>query len=314
MGFDLYFAGAVYSECMEYCKEKNACKLFTQMGERNEINKWVQEKKEGKITNKIFVDSGAYTAHTKLKEVDVDEYIAYVNSISEYIDVFAQVDKIPGQFRKPRTTEEIKKAPELSWQNYLYMRDRVKEPDKLIPIFHQDEHFDWLENMLEWKDINYKHIPYIGISSSKDKAPKDRYEWYKDVFTIIRASSNPKVKTHSFGTSSINHINAFPFYSSDATSWIRCAANGNIMTEFGTILVSGRQQFEPDHINSKKTSKKALAEYVKSFGFDLEKLIHDTETSKANIERLNFNIAFLQDFADKFETSKINSFKKGGLF
>ncbi len=314
MGFDLYFAGNSYNEVMEYAKEKKVCKLFTQMGERKAINNWCDDKREGTINNKIFVDSGAYTAHTQGKEVNVDEYISYVNGIDSEIDLLAQVDKIPGRFGVLRTKEELLAAPEESWNNYLYMRDKVKSVEKLVPIFHQDEDFRWLKNMLEYKDENGNHIPYIGISSSKDKAPKYREAWYWKVFATIQASSNSNVKTHSFGTSSIRHLELFPFTSSDATSWVRGAAFGSITTDFGTILVSGVQDKDKRHINACPISYKALEEYVNKYGFNLKELIYDSEESKAHIKRQCFNIAYLQNWADNYEYKGPKSFIRKGLF
>lgn len=314
MIFDLYFAGSSYEEVMKYGKEKNICKLFTQAGERKSITEWANEKIEGKIKNKLFVDSGAYTSHTKGHDVDVDDYINYVNNLDEGITLFAQVDKIPGKFGIPRTREEILKAPAESWDNYLYMRNKVKSPEKLVPIFHQDEQFRWLENMLEWKDENGHHIPYIGISSSKDKAPKFREAWYWKVFDVIERSSNPGVKTHSFGTSSIRHLETFPFTSSDATSWLRGAAFGSITTDYGTILVSGVQDKDKAHINACPISYDNLKEYVLNYGFELNELIYDTEDSKAHIKRQMFNIAYLQKWAENYQYKGPKSFIRKGLF
>jgi len=314
MGFDLYFAGHSCKEIMEYAKEKKVCKLFTQMGERKVINNWCDDKRKGKINNKIFIDSGAYTAHTQGKEVNVDEYISYINGIDSDINLFAQVDKIPGRRGAIRTKEELLFAPEESWKNYLYMREKVKSVEKLVPIFHQDEDFKWLKNMLEFKDENGKHIPYIGISSSKDKPLKYREAWYWKVFAIIQASSNPNVKTHSFGTSCIRHLELFPFTSSDATSWIKTAVFGSIITDFGIILVSGIRDKNKRHINACPISYKVLEEYVNKYGFSLEELIYDSEESKASIKRQCFNLAYLQNWADNYEYKGPKSFIRKGLF
>ena len=55
----------------------------------------------------ISIDSGAFSVHTKGIELDVDEYINYINSIDDDIHIFAQVDKIPGEFGKEKTKEQI---------------------------------------------------------------------------------------------------------------------------------------------------------------------------------------------------------------
>lgn len=75
----------------------------------------------------------------------MDEYIDYVNGLDNEVDLIAQVDTIPGSFGVIRTADETVIAPELSWQNYLYMRDKIISVDKLVPIFHQDEDFKWFK-------------------------------------------------------------------------------------------------------------------------------------------------------------------------
>ncbi len=314
MGFDLYFAGAVIEEVTDYLKELGVCKLFSQLTERRDINSWADAMRKGEISSKLFVDSGAYTAHTKGALLDVDEYIEYINSLDDALTLFAQVDHIPGKFGVPRTRQDILEAPKKSWENYLYMRKRVISPHKLLPIFHQDEPFEWLHNMLEWRDEEGRPIPYIGISSSKDKAPKYREDWYWKVFSIIQKSSNPNVKTHAFGTSSTKHLELFPFTSADATSWIQTAVHGSIETDFGTITVSGVQENSKEHIKHCPISFKALKEYVESFGFELNNLIYDTDGRKAYAERMKFNAAYLKRWADNYEYKGPKSFINRGLF
>ena len=314
MGFDLYFAGMVTNEENEYSKKLGVHKLFSQLLQRSQINSWADAIRKGEVSSKLFVDSGAYTAHTKGALLDVDEYIEYINSLDDVLTLFAQVDHIPGRFGVPRSRQDILEAPKKSWENYLYMRDRVLSPHKLIPIFHQDEPFEWLQNMLEWRDEKGEPIPYIGISSSKDKGAKYREDWYWKVFSVIQRSSNPNVKTHAFGTSSTKHLELFPFTSADATSWIQTAVNGSIETDFGTIMVSGVQENSKKHIKHCPISFEVLKEYVKSFGFELDELIYDTDDSKAYAQRLKFNIAYLKRWADNYEYKGPKSFINRGLF
>ena len=50
---------------------------------------------------------------------------------------------LPGFFNEDGTRikskEDYDESARLSWENYLYMRERVKEPDKLMPVFHFGE-------------------------------------------------------------------------------------------------------------------------------------------------------------------------------
>lgn len=136
MAFNLYFAGSQCKEADELMVKLNCNRLFSQENDRKNISNWQNYKHSRRTQYKgnIFIDSGAFSVHTKGIELDVDEYIEYINSIDKDIHIFAQVDKIPGEFGKQKTKEQILEAPALSWKNYLYMKDRVNSRDKLLPM------------------------------------------------------------------------------------------------------------------------------------------------------------------------------------
>ena len=114
MSFDLYFAGCQNKMLYDWLAQNDGCKLFSQVLERPDIEYWCS-----KNSGKLFIDSGAYTVYTRNIDLDVDEYIKYINSIDEHLTIFAQVDKIPGLYGQPKTKEQILEAPELSWKNYI---------------------------------------------------------------------------------------------------------------------------------------------------------------------------------------------------
>ena len=99
-----------------------------------------------------------------------------MNSIDDQVYIFAQVDKIPGEWGKPKTPEQLAEAPILSWENYKYMVKKVKSPKKLLPIFHQGEDFKYLQQMLDYvypEDVLDKScvgqpVDYIGVSCNKE--------------------------------------------------------------------------------------------------------------------------------------------------
>ena len=291
MAFNLYFAGSGNTKWEECLLEHNCNRLASQLNDKKVITDWLEYKKTGKASGKLFIDSGAFSAHTKNSEVDVDKYVTYLNEIDDLVDVFAQVDKIPGEFRKPKTLSQCIEAPKLSWENYLQMRDMVKSPDKLLYIFHQNESFEWLRKCLN-ATFNGKPIPYIGISPANDKSTKEKRKWFDTVFQIIRDSNNPNIKTHAFGMTSLKALETYPFYSADSTSWIMTGANGSIMTEFGIIPVSDKQLNNPEHIVHIQNEE--LVSYIEDFGFNIEELGTDYT------ERIKFNAVYLQDWANNY--------------
>lgn len=300
MSFDLYFAGGQNRMLYDWLAQNNGCKLFSQVSDRSDIEYWCS-----KDSGKLFIDSGAYTVYTKNIDLDVDEYIKYINSIDEHLTIFAQVDKIPGVYGQPKTKEQILEAPELSWKNYCYMRERVKSPDKLLPIFHRRENWKYLHQMLE-TTFDGKHIPYIGLATTTDSTVKEKEEWFNKCFDIIKKSSNPNVKTHAFGMTSLRLLEQYPFTSADSTSWIMVGANGNIMTPFGLMTVSDSQSHLKNHI-SNNIGEEKLKKYLQSIGIELYLVKTDYKY------RMLANLIYLKNWADNY-VYKCSSINRKKLF
>lgn len=306
MAFDLYFAGSAEAEVNNFIFEQGCNHLYSQYNDRSQIAKWneLADAHPENTTSKLFIDSGAYTVYTRQKTLDVDEYINYLNSMDKYLTIFAQVDKIPGVHGQPKTKEQVLEAPKLSWENYLYMREKVNSPDKLLPIFHRREDFSWLEQMLE-TTFDSKHIPYIGIAATTDSSTKEKEAWFEKVFEVIRNSSNPNVKTHAFGMTSLKLLEKFPFTSADSTSWLMTAVTGGIMTKYGVICVSDRQYNNKDHIKHlSDTARKDIDEYIQSFGFTWEELAAEYKN------RHKFNVLYLKQWCENYKYKGNHSHKR----
>lgn len=287
MTFNFYFAGFGCKEADAECMKLNKLRLLSYYLDKPRVELWREEKMP------IFLDSGAFTAHTKGVEIDVNDYIGYINERDEYLTCFAQLDTIPGEFGKPKTKEQLEEAPEKTWENYLYMYDKVKSPKKLMPIFHQGEDFKHLRRMLEHKP----KIEYMGISPANDVSTPRKAVWMAECFEIIKKSSNPKVKTHAFGMTSLPLLEQFPFYSADSTSWLMSGRTGGIMTKYGSnLIISENLIKDPNHVvHMGKPFLKELERYVGKFGFNLEELQKDYK------KRMLFNMHYLTDWASKYE-------------
>ena len=294
--FQLYFAGGWNKEVDVYLQEHNLNRLGSQLGERPLFENWVEAKKNGHGGH-LFVDSGAWTAHSRGVELDIDEYIQYVNDHDEYFYIFAQGDKIPGRFRQEKTYQDKVTAPELSWKNYLYMVDRVKSPFKLLPIFHQGEEFKWLQNILNYTDELGNHIPYIGLSPANDSGVPMKIEFLRRCFSIIKKSNNPNVRTHAFGMTSLDVLEKFPLTSADSTSWIMAAANGSIYTPYSTLPISSKSNVPGHYRTLMGKEKKAVDDYIEAQGFTAEQAGEDYKVRmKINI---NYLIKWMQDYEYK---------------
>lgn len=307
MAFNLYFAGSQCKEADELMVRFNCNRLFSQENDRKNISNWQKynHSRRTQYKGNLFIDSGAFSVHTKGIELNVDEYIDYINSIDEDIHIFAQVDKIPGEFGKPKTLNQIENASVLSWENYLYMKDKVISRDKLLPIFHQGERFEWLHNMLSYKHSDGLPIEYIGISPANDKHTAEKEVWIQKCFSIIKNSSNPDVKTHAFGMTALPVLERYPFTSADSTSWLMTGANGSIMTPHGTVLVSDRALTDPNHImNRGCEAVTAIRNYVSKLGYSLEDCMTNYKI------RMCVNIRFLKNWADSYKYNPLTVSKK----
>lgn len=308
-GFNLYFAGSLNKVFEEDLKDKGAHRLASQLLDKAVIEGWMEGRDAGRCKGHLLIDSGAFSAHTRDAEVDVDAYIDFLNRIDPYVHVCAQVDKIPGKFRKPKTRQELEEAPELSWQNYLYMRPKLKSPEKLLPIFHQGEDYKWLHNILEWRDPKTgDKVEYMGISPANDQPVKEKIKFIEKCFNIIKKSSNPDIKTHAFGMTSLYVLEMYPFTSADSTSWLLNGANGSIMTKYGAVLLSEKSMNNPQHIRKMpKAAQQEIEQYVESKGYDIERL------SKEYTDRIRFNIDYLLDWARNYKYNP-SSVKRRTLF
>ena len=301
LGFDLYFAGSQCKECENWMIEHCSNRLQSQLNDRKNIAHWCEQQATGA---NLFIDSGAFSAHTIDKKLDVDEYIQYVNSIDAHIHCFAQVDHIPGKFRQPKTKEQLAEAPRLSWDNYLYMKDKVKSKHKLLPIFHQGEDFKWLHNILDFKDKD-GHIQYIGISPANDSSIPGKIAFIDKCFSIISKSDNPNVKTHAFGMTSLTVLETYPFYSADSTSWIMTGAMGNIMTPFGMIDLSEKNKFKPNSfVNLKPEHKSQLLYWLDDNNIQFDRLVNDYK------ERMKCNLVYLTEWMNSYKFKGVEIHKK----
>ena len=299
MAFNLYFAGCGDTSVVDFKLKHNTNQLLSQLNERKTILNWIESMKKAENKCKLFIDSGAWSAHSKGKEVDIDDYIYFLNSYDDYFYIYAELDKIPGKFRCIKTVEEKLKAPIISWDNYLYMKDRVKSRDKLLPVFHQGENFKWLKNMLEYKhEDTQNHIPYIGISPANDSSVAGKIAFIEECFNIIKNSNNPNVKTHAFGMTSLKVLEKYPFTSADSTSYLQSAINGNIFTKYGYLNISNRRPYKDNVIFL--NDKTLLLSEVEKYGYTIDEL-----SSNSN-NRVIYNMKFLIDWCNNYQYTPDN--------
>lgn len=300
MSFNLYLAGGKVKTQDDIIIKRGCDVLFSQINDRKAIKKFL----ELMSNNKLFIDSGAYSAWSKNKYIDVDDYIKFINENTDKFTLFASVDDIPGELRRKPTLWEQRESPAKSWHNYLYMREQVKEADKLLPVFHIGEDFRHLQNMLD-ATFNGEHIPYIGLGGTVGLACTVKEDWYKQCFKIIQQSSNPNVKVHAFGMTNLEILENYPFESADSTTWLMAAINGELCTKYGRICVSQQVQHKPSHYNKlPQLVQQQINEQCVLYGTSIEQCMEDQDS------RQLYNINYFKDWADNYKYKGNNRYQK----
>ena len=300
MSFNLYLAGGKVKTQDDIIIKRGCDVLFSQINDRKAIKKFL----ELMSNNKLFIDSGAYSAWSRNKPIDVDDYIKFINENTDKFTLFASVDDIPGELRRKPTLWEQRESPAKSWHNYLYMREQVKDKDKLLPVFHIGEDFRHLQNMLD-ATFNGEHIPYIGLGGTVGLACTVKEDWYKQCFKIIQQSSNANVKVHAFGMTNLEILEKYPFESADSTTWLMAAINGELCTKYGRICVSQQVQHKPSHYNKlPQLVQQQINEQCVLYGTSIEQCMEDQDS------RQLYNINYFKDWADNYKYKGNNRYQK----
>lgn len=297
MAFDFYFAGTQAPETDILLKDLNCNILKSYVNDKKSIEKWFEYKRNG-WKGKLLIDNGAFTVHRKGGSVNIDDYIKWLNDNIDLFDYAIALDDIPGKWGERKTTEEVALSPQKTFENYLYMVEHVIKPNKLLPVFHMGESFEWLEKYLKLPDLKY-----ICISGNKELTNAQREEWYEKCFYVIKHSSNPNIQTHCLGSATLSNAIKFPFTSMDATSWIMTGANGNILTDIGAVYVGNIESINKLPVDAKTTILKLLSKY----GITLEQVTTDYKA------RMLYNIHYLYEKSLSTSYQGIG-FKKRSLF
>ena len=310
--FDLYLASYDDNKIMKDAWENDWPLLYSQINNRGCIINRLSAPTNGKL----LIDSGAHSAHTKGITLDLEEYIGFVNENLDKFTLYVQVDKIPGVYRMPKTAKDWLEAPQLSWENYLYMREKSKDPSKLVPVFHQGEDLKWLRNMLDYTFSDGSHIPYIGLSPRGDVSLKAKYDFSAECFATIQNSSNPNVKTHAFGATSLEMLERLPYTSADSTTWVLVSAFGQVWMPNcidgdinGVGIKLGVSEENRSHPTATQTYweqpakiKKKLDDYFESIGTNIEEL------SVSHSARALASAKYVQNWANNYEYKGLKSF------
>ena len=290
----IYFSGGAH-KCEEILLKHNACRLFSYLNDKKSIEKYIQNE----TRPAMLVDSGAFSVAHSGASVDIDEYIKYINE-HPMIENFIELDVIPYPVL---TIDTAKESAEKSWDNYLYMIERLNEPYKLLPVYHYEEDIKYFKQMLEFT-YKGKHIPFICLNYKMGNSKEKTEAYFTKIFDIIKNSSNPDVKIHILGLTVFDILKKFPFYSADSTTHIKQAAYGLLFSSWGPINIGDRNTKFSNYKYMASEARKALNDEVNSFGYNLDELTKDVYL------RTQYNIDFTMNFLKDYKYSQVKAKKK----
>lgn len=210
---------------------------------------------------KVFLDSGAFSAHTLGVSIDLPTYCNY---IKQNIDLWRIEDGVVMASVLDGIGDPLK-----TYQNQISMEQLGAKP---LPCFHFGED----ERYLEWYVQNYDYITLggmVGRSSKQLSIWLDRM-WEK---YLTDGSGRPRLKVHAFGITAIPIMQQYPWYSVDSSSWIQSAAFGSIMTpQWGPLAVSDKSPSRHEagrHISTLTAIEQDLVlQMLEQQGFTYERL------------------------------------------
>lgn len=153
-------------------------------------------KQEG---DKIFVDSGGYTARIRGKKIDIKEYAEFLAKHKDFIDVAANLD-----------TQNVDETQ----QHYKYLKANAQGV-KILPVYHLS---DWMSPKHRGLlDEFMKETDYIALGGMA--GVKVSRETVDKFLRYCFAKTKGKWKLHGFGMTGKKILYTYPFYSVDSTSW-----------------------------------------------------------------------------------------------
>ena len=209
----------------------------------------------------VFLDSGAFSAHTLGVTLSIDDYCNYITRNADII-------RMEGNNVMASVLDGIG-DPLKTYQNQLEMEAKGVRP---LPCFHFGED----ERYLEWYIQNYE---YITIGGMVGKSTATLTTWLDRIWDryMVDGSGNAKLKVHAFGITSVMIMENYPWFSCDSSSWIQAAAFGSVITPaYGPVKVSDKSPSRHDwgqHITTlTPTEQDKVFKMLEDQGFTHERL------------------------------------------
>jgi len=156
----------------------------------------------------LFLDSGAYTAYVKGKEVPIEKYAEFVHEHGHHFNVVSNLDVIGDTGPK-------------SWDNLKTLESLGVQP---FPVFHYEDDYKYLTKMLD------EGYPFIALGGLVGGSARLLREWMDYVWGhyLTHEDGTPRTKVHGFGLTVTELMLRYPWFSVDSSSWVQHAVFGTV--------------------------------------------------------------------------------------
>ena len=160
------------------------------------------------MKNKLFIDSGAYSAATQGAKIPLERYIAFLKQNSNVISVAASLDVIGDA--------------KATWEAWQIMRQQGAD---CIPTFHHGEDPAYL-----WAMLHKEKVPFLALGGQVGLHPSAQMVWLDDMWSnyLTDGDGLPLTRVHGFGITAPSVIRRYPWWSVDSTSWCLASAMGRV--------------------------------------------------------------------------------------
>lgn len=212
----------------------------------------------------LFLDSGAFSAHTKGVHISIDEYAQFINTYGHHYTVRANLDDIGDDGPK-------------SWENLKALESNGCD---VFPVFHAQDKEEYMVKIL---DGGYKYMALGGLVGTSVKALN---EWLDRIWSnyLINPDGTARIRVHGFGMTSYPLIHKYPWASVDSSSAVQKSMYGMcaviLNDKFYSIGFSNesnmREQVGGWHYQRMPVEmRKAVDAYIEPLGVTPEQLAED---------------------------------------
>lgn len=197
----------------------------------------------------LYIDSGAFSAHTKKALVSIHEYRRYMKRYGHFIDVYFNLD-------------DRFDDPDHNLLNQLFLEEGLGDAKKPIPVIHDPE--DPFRELQMYAEMGHDYIALGSMGSHKRIDP------------VIMTKVNemyPELKIHLFGNLNRKILEKYKPYSADSSTWAQQGGKAGSVYYWRPSENKGYTYY----VGARESSKVEAVHIKKSpFWREIEAFLHDT--------------------------------------